>query len=250
MLRSPLLWTLLLVAACSSPRTNDAARDPLPARWNSLEPIAFEELLATLDDRVEPKRWRPTPAARGTLAAALQRMDTLSVRAALLLSRDPDPAAAAVILGRLESRDEGPERHSDSGDVVAAASLARRSPDQRPPDLVPRLRDLAVGSVPHPDLEVRVECAGAALALGDDAVIPFLLQVLRIDTWVGQDDPRDFVPSHTTTWARSRAAEALSRRAGVPVTYHPDSSILDRERESARLEALLAEAGESPAPGD
>ena len=70
-------------------------------------------------------------------------------------------------------------------------------------------------------------------------LVPFLLQVLRIDTHAGRNDRRDFAVSPTTAWARGRAAEALSAHAGVPVTYRYDGSIAHREEEAARLEALL-----------
>jgi len=99
---------------------------------------------------------------------------------------------------------------------------------------------LAVGSRPHPDLEVRVECAATALFAGFEQVIPFLLQVLRIDTFAGRSDQRDFAVSSTTAWARGRAAEALSAYAGVPLTYRPDGPIAHREEEAAKLEARLA----------
>ena len=144
---------------------------------------------------------------------------------------------------RLEKRELGPTRGSDGGDVVAAAALAT-FPDAT--TWLDRLRPLAVGRSAHPDLEVRVECAATVLALGDDAPIPFLLQVLRIDTYAGQADERDFGVSDTTAWARGRAAEALSQRAGVPVAYQPDGSVLDREQEAQRLERLLRPAADEP----
>ena len=98
---------------------------------------------------------------------------------------------------------------------------------------------LAVGARPHPDLEVRVECAATALSAGFKEVVPFLLQVLRIDTFAGQRDQRDFAVSPTTAWARGRAAEALSAYAGVPLTYRFDGPIAHREEAAAQLEALL-----------
>ena len=38
----------------------------------------------------------------------------------------------------------------------------------------------------------------------------------------------------------TRAARALSLRAGVPTTYHADAPLADREREAERLAELLA----------
>ncbi|MCI0572489.1 MAG: hypothetical protein L0Y66_17175, partial [Myxococcaceae bacterium] len=84
-----------------------------------------------------------------------------------------------------------------------------------------------------------VECACGALAVGRDEPIPFLLQVLRIDTWAGREDERDFIASTTTAWARDRAARALSERAGLPLRYHPDAPIPQREREAQRLARAL-----------
>jgi hypothetical protein len=78
-------------------------------------------------------------------------------------------------------------------------------------------------------------------------VIPFLLQVLRIDTYAGLADARDFAVSPTTAWARGRAAEALSAYARVPLTYRFDGSIAHREQEAARLEALLLGQASPPA---
>ena len=110
-----------------------------------------------------------------------------------------------------------------------------------------RCLGLLAGALPHPDLEVRVECAATALHAGFGEVIPFLLQVLRINTSAGEADRRDFAVSPTTAWARGRAAEALSAAAGVPLTYRVDGSIAHREEEAAKLEQLLQPPGSPPA---
>ena len=96
-----------------------------------------------------------------------------------------------------------------------------------------------MGEHPHPDLEVRTECAAAALELGRRGGVPYLLQVLRIGTWAGRSDVWEIQPGQNTAWARSRAAEALSRAAGVPCSFSTDASIADREREAAALAELL-----------
>ena len=235
--RSSLSFGLLLALApaCAAPQEEARpALHPLPEGWLDVEPLAFERLLEEELAPNDPLLWNP--AALEELAAALERQDQGSVRAALLLSRSRHESAARTILARLEERIVGPERQSDAGDVVAAAALARILG----PGMFPRRIDaLAYGRRAHPDLEVRVECACTALALGSDASIPFLLQVLRIDTWAGEHDERDFESSPNTAWARGRAAEALSLRAGIPVAYRTDASIADRERETDRLQRIL-----------
>jgi hypothetical protein len=241
--RRALALALLLVplAACLFGRRPDEPRTPLPAGWDTLEPFAFEQLLADFFAPARPGQPAPTiyydRAAFGALTDALERMDAISVRAALLLAHSRHEKSGNRLMRRLGQREVGPERGSDAGDIVAAAALADFPGAAEL--YLEDLHKLAVGRRAHPDLEVRVECAAAALLLGDDAPVPFLLQVLRIDTFAGQSDARDFESGEHTAWARGRAAAALSRRAGVPVDYQPDGSILSREREAARLERLL-----------
>ena len=207
-----------------------------PADWESSAPSRFEEWL---EAELGPgARVQPSPAALADLRRALAGGDASAVRAAVVLGRTGSSQAAALLLARLEERVDTPTREADAGDVVAVAALLRLP---RAADLAQRLVDLGVGPRAHPDLEVRVECAGAALSLGRDEPIPFLLEVLRIDTWAGRADERDFMPSPTTAWARDRAARALSRRAGVPLRYHPDAPVQAREREARRLEQRLLE---------
>jgi len=233
--RRTLAPLVLLAPACVFGRDTDLPRMPLPVDWDTVEPRAFEELLAesfppggiVYFDR----------AGRLALVEALDRMDAVSVRAALLFAHSRHPKSAGRLLRRLQEREQSPDRGGDAGDIVAAAALPRF------PNAAELYRDelraLAVGRKAHPDLEVRVECAVSAMALGDDAPIPFLLQVLRIDTFAGRSGVRDFETDEHTAWARGRAAHALSLRAGVPVDYRTDGSIADREREAARLERLL-----------
>ncbi|HEX6883315.1 MAG TPA: hypothetical protein VF530_08030 [Planctomycetota bacterium] len=254
----PLVLLLAALPACRSRPVDEEAlslvlpRAPelvLPPAWRTLPLAGFEDwLLAALPEAVA------TPLHKTSLrelARALEEVSTpapgggqdpLAVRAALILGRSLHPASAAVLIRRLERRALGPERWSDAGDCVAAAALARFPNPQR---YAQRLVPLAVGTRPHPDLEVRVECAATALHAGYTGVVPFLLQVLRIDTHAGRSDRRDFAVSPTTAWARGRAAEALSAHAGVPVTYRFDGSIGHREEEAARLEALLLPRGPS-----
>lgn len=215
----------------------------LPPDWRSTSPAAFEAwvLAALPEERATPidkadLRELQKALDEGVTVLEGERRDPLAVRAAVILGRSRYPSSAAILIRRLEKRVLGPERHSDCGDAVAAAALAR-FPDPR--RYAQRLVPLAAGSSPHRDLEVRVECAATALAAGFEQGIPFLLQVLRIDTYAGLEDVRDFAVSPTTAWARGRAAEALSAHAGVPLTYRFDGSIAHREQEAARLAALL-----------
>jgi hypothetical protein len=249
-MRSALLGAVLLAlcTACQRSREPDlpglerGLPDPPyaphwvpPADWDTMPVYDFEAMVG----RELPEDVL-TPIPRPELdevVAALDRMDHVSVRAAVILARARTELAGRHLLARLQKREVGPERHSDAADVLGAAALARFPHPER----YWRLVRLVEAPNPHPDLEVRVECAVSALRMGIDRVIPFLLQVLRIGTWEGQADELDFEPTDTTAWARGRAAEALSHRAGVPVTYQTDAPIAAREREARRLADLLAD---------
>ncbi|MEM7310528.1 MAG: hypothetical protein AAF682_27885 [Planctomycetota bacterium] len=267
-MRLQLLLVPLLLSSCTLFESEvEEPRTWLPEDWNTLEPYAFEGLLersfpvadpAVVEARAAATELPPDHhplAGTGTgivrfnrvgydaLESALDGMDVTSVRAALLLAHSRHRGSGERLVRRLEQREVGPTRGADSGDVIAAAAMAGFPEAERWRE---RLVELAVGGDPHPDLEVRVECACTVLALGDDGPIEFLLQVLRIDTYAGATEERDFEPSIFTAWARGRAAVALSRRAGVPVTYQPDGSIADREREANRLEGLLRNETRQP----
>jgi len=257
-----LLAALALVACGAAPEIDEvalglalprAAELALPDDWRSSSPEAFATWVreAFPEDQATPIRkeyLRELQKALDDVSAPGpgESLDPVGVRAAVILGRSRYPACAALLIRRLEKRELGPERWSDAADCVAAAALARFPNPRR---YAQRLVPLAVGSRPHQDLEVRVECAATALHAGFVEVIPFLLEVLRIDTFAGKSDTRDFAVSPTTTWARSRAAEALSTYAAVPVTYRADGPIAHREEEAARLEALLlpvVEAARAP----
>lgn len=259
---APLLVLLALGACRGKPVQDDAGLAlglpraeelTLPPDWLSMPPATFETwvLSALPEDRVTPiekNALRELSKALDGVSTPLQegRQDPLAVRAAVILGRSRYPSSASILIRRLERRVLGPERWSDCGDTVAAAALARY-PDPR--RYAQRLVPLVLGSRPHFDLEVRVECAATALHAGFAEVVPFLLQVLRIDTYVGQKDQRDFAVSPTTAWARARAAEALSAYAGVPVTYRVDGPIAAREEEASKLEALLLPPPSPPPDG-
>ena len=195
------------------PAAPRAAPRALPARWDRVPAWDFEQLVAQLG--VGP--WEP--AARASLALALVPDDQRSVRAAVLLAHGEAPSAE-LLLRHLEAREAEPERGGDAAEVVAAAALARSADDgQRA-----RLVALARGPRPHPDLEVRVECAVVALGLGADEVAPFLVRVLRAGTPAERDDPGDWAPQTTLAWVKLRASAALARRAGIANPFNPDAS--------------------------
>lgn len=257
-------WLLALVlGACASapPPVQSGADTALPRgpvlvldrEWAELPPSEFERwvVAALPDDRMTPiekESLRELQRALDSVTTPLAggAHDPLAVRAAVILGRSRHPASASVLIRRLERRVLGPERFSDAGDCIAAAALARY-PDPR--RYAQRLVPLATGARPHQDLEVRVECAATALHAGFAQVVPFLLQVLRIDTYAGLRDERDFAVSPTTAWARGRAAEALSTYAGVPLTYRFDGSIEHREAEAERLARILVPPLAPPAEG-
>lgn len=187
---------------------------PLPERWDELPTWDFERLVEGL----ELGPW--SEGARLTLSLALLPDDEVSVRAAVLLAHGGRPSAG-VLLAHLERREPEALRHEDAAEVVAAAALGPFLDD---PDLARRVALLADGDRPHPDLEVRVECAAQVLARGDDSVLPFLLRVLHADTPAEREDPIDWAPQTTLAWSKGRAAEALSQRAGVPDRFDPDAS--------------------------
>ena len=248
LLRSLPACVALTLGACASSRAASVAPAPrsqvpaltapeavvLPSDWATCPPREFERMAFELlpADVARPL----SDASRAALAAALAPQDAASARASVLLARSLEPGAKEVLLARLEEREEGPDRESDAGDVVAAAGLGAFQLGE--PDL-DRLAALVAGERPHPDVEVRVEIARVALARGREVVIPFLLRVMREGTRSGLDQPIDWKRHETMAWAKSRAAEALAAHLGEPVTFDPDGSIEAQERELERLSARL-----------
>jgi hypothetical protein len=176
------------------------------------------------------------------LEDALDGADATAVRAAVLLARTQDAQAGEVLLKRLEKRVQVPpgKLEADAADVVAAAAFAQGAPAA---NAATRLASLGAGKRPHPDFAVRVECACSSVRLGRDEPIAYLLQVLRTGTTAGRTLSADERPGELA-WAQVRAAEALSARAGTDVRFLPEASVRDREKEAARLEALLPGAPE------
>jgi len=203
--------------------------------WSTIGHFAFEEAVAAWAPGPEPLRLGEEDLR--ALAQALDRQDESSVRAAVLLARSRAEEAEELLLVRLEKRRKAPSRELDAGDLVAAAALAATRSEGR----ARRLEALATGATPHPDLEVRVECACSALRLGRDGVIPFLLRALRAMTHDEKLAPPDWEPTQTMAWAKTRAAEALSERAGIQSGFRPDGSVAHQEEEARRLEELLGD---------
>lgn len=217
------------------PLESDPPTRPAPEGWRQAPPAKFERLVEEVRGWSGPWTW--SQEARASFGAALDSPGSPAVHAAVLLAHDTSQRSFEVILARLERRHVAETRELDAGDVVGAAAL-----ENLPfgPGQLQRLVALAEGPAPHPDLEVRVEIARSALFLGADEVIPFLIRVLRALTPAEREDPGDWPRITTLFWAKSRAAEALTARAGEQrVRFRPDSSWEEQSAEAERLEALL-----------
>ncbi len=203
-----------------------------PEAWATCDALSFE---AAVDELAAAGDLRWSRGARDEYAKALAQADLSSVRAAVLLALDPGGETTEVLLARLETRSRAGSRGRNGGDIVAATALEGRM-DAGGRE---RLHALVEGGGAHPDLEVRVECARTLLAVGDERAIPFLFRVLRVQTPDQHLDPPDWEPVTTLFWAKYRAAEVLSARAGVPVSFLPDASYADQAREASRLAEAL-----------
>jgi len=222
----------LVLAACTD--VSGAARPTgLPHDWSRAHSARFERIL---DEHLPlGTSTALAPADLAALREGLAAQPAIATRAALWLARAHHADASEVLLARLEERHAGAERAADVGDATAATAVGR-APLAR--DTLPRLRELAVGDAPHPDLEVRVECALAVLAAGDRSVVPLLLRVLRIDT---PSEAREgaLTDSPTTNWARGRVDVALTALAGKAYRDRTDAPYAEREAWADELEALL-----------
>jgi hypothetical protein len=208
----------------------------LDPAWDTMSLERFEAWVQAALPGLEPIAIaKPDRAA---LKRALAAMDLGSLRAAVILARSRDAQCYEILLSRLEERVVGPERASDAADVVAAAALGRL---RNVRDLGLRLEALVVGPTPHPDLEVRIECAAALLEYKRTRGIGFLLRVLRENTPLADPAKRDFEPTPHLAWPKSRAAAALSKFLGVPNGFRPDGSIAHQVEETQKLEALWRE---------
>lgn len=186
--------------------------------WDASTRLAFEQEVLSLQAGTAPS-W--DEAALEALGQALDEPGPRATRAAVLLAHDISAAASERLLARLEQRHKAPSRGLDAGDIVAAAGLGRRALDA---SQVQRLLALVQPGEPHPDLEVRVECAASALASGGDEAAPFLVRVLRTETPAQAQDPRDWERVTTLAWAKGRAAEALAAHTGLQHGFRADGS--------------------------
>lgn len=219
-----------LVPLASVSRQN-STQDPLPTGWDTCGPRRFETLLAEWEAGNERVL---SSASKARLRRTLEDRDALSVRAVLLLKNAEGGHLERI--RHLEQRVPATSRALDASDVVAAASLTRERRDEIPR----RLAILALPGSPHPDLEVRAECARAALLSGRTEVVRFLLQVLRAGTRDEALDPPDWERVQTLAWVKSRTAEVLSWRAGEAVEFRPDGSFEHQEMAARRFAELLA----------
>tara|TARA_R110002096_G_scaffold11766_7_gene42998 strand:- start:21286 stop:22029 length:744 start_codon:yes stop_codon:yes gene_type:complete len=235
------LVLFVLVASCA-PESNSSsgkAHVPatvtartLPSRWDTATRREFEDVALRLTAR-KPE-W--TAADLEELDAALAGQDERAARASVLLAHDPRPACSQVMLAHLELRRDAPGRPWDAAAIVCADALEHRT---LAGDQVERLAALAAGPAPHPDLEVRIACASAALAHGDRSVAPFLIRVLRAETPAQAEDPPDWERVTTLFWAKRHASGALSEALGTPLTFRPDGSWEHQMNEAAAYEAAM-----------
>ena len=251
------LLLLASLAACGStakvlapevPATAEAHQDqdqsvrrPLSKAWDTSSRLVFEERVRELQSGPAPE-WEQ--AALEAMTLALNEPGPRATRAAVLLSYGTSAAAAQALLARLEQRHKAPSRALDAGDIVAAAALGRRSLSEAQ---VQRLLDLVQPGDPHPDLEVRVECAASALLAGAGEAAPFLLRVLRTETPAQAQDPRDWERVTTLAWAKGRASRALAQHTGLKHGFRPDGSWA-HQMQSANLYAGALDLPEFAGP--
>ncbi|MEZ5976670.1 MAG: hypothetical protein R3F34_00395 [Planctomycetota bacterium] len=221
-------------AACSDASGRAPHARSLPDGWRSAHSSRFE---AMLDDAMPLGTTTDlSPSELDELRETLGENPGLATRAALLLARSLDPDAYELLLERVEERQAGPAREDDAGDCTAVAALARHPLAK---DTVERLLALAVGDDPHPDVEVRAECAIAALANGRTEGAPLLVRIMRIDT---PSEAREgpLTDSPNTAWVRGRADEALCRHLGIePYVDRTDAPFAEREAWADELERRL-----------
>ncbi len=188
-------------------------------RWDLPKVILWDKASHTLLTQVLLK---PGQTPREAQAA---------VRAALLLSRDHSPPSQASLLTRLERRMLPEERGRQAVDVVCAAALSKF--DGLDAGAMGSLQRLVGGSIPHPDLDVRVECARAYLAhipcdpqgkppLRARNCLRFLIKVLRSETPAQASDPITWPRIRTVAWPKGRAAQEIERWHPSEIRFQPD----------------------------
>jgi hypothetical protein len=258
----PLVLLLLLGCRSSAPAALDvpapppaaqpsappaAAQQPapptaqeLPQGWASVPLERFGALLEQLFPAGE--RRTLVPSAFEELSSALRGDDPIALRALELLARCSDPLAGEILLQRLERRAASAGEPGAAIDIAAAAA-AKNFPEAR--NAAGRLEALATGRRPHPELEVRVECAASALRLGRARVAAFLIAVLKHGTRIAVASS-GWKPIPEMGFCQRRAAEALCERAGRPCRFRPLQPLDEREADIRALETQLAPRGNPP----
>jgi hypothetical protein len=212
----------------------------LPSGWQAGTAREFAENL-TLWDLPRRLLWGQSAHAKLTDVLLAPSQDAMqvqqSVRAALLLARDDSAPSQTSLLIRLERRLAPAERGRHAVDVVCANALGRY--DELDSKTLTSLQKLATGHVPHPDLDVRVECALAYLShvpQAEDGPTPlkardslrFLIKVLRAETPAEASDPPTWPRVRTVAWPKGRAVQELTRWFTTEIPFRPDGPWRDQ----------------------
>lgn len=215
----------LLLVACHA-----TAHSALRPDWASQHPQAFAAWV------LEQESLALSPEEMVQLLESAGGRDEASVRAVVLLARDPNPAITERLLQLIERRQVAPERGQEGAEITAAAALGNRPLTQAQHQ---RLERLALPGDPHPTLDLRVECALAVLQQGGARVAPFLIRVLRARTPAEAQDPPDWDRIDTLAWPKHRAAQGLASFLGTEDRFRPDGSWQHQMDEAQRLRDLL-----------
>jgi len=234
----------LLILACAgpgqpSPPGVDYLKAP-PSNWASMHSTEFAAFVRGLEQPL----WDST--ARPNLLEASLGFGERALRATLLCAhegaRDEAPSISEHFLASLERRQAPPSRGEGGNQITQAAALVMRP---LTPEQSVRLMALVIGSDPHPDLAVRVECACTLLTRKETRVAPFLIRVLRARTPAEKTDPPDWPRIDTLAWVKHRASRSLAEHLGVPDAFRPDGSWQHQIDEALKYERLLMEMVET-----
>jgi hypothetical protein len=234
-------------AAVAPIRTEPAPPLAIASDWRTISRARFEAELARAVPIDERRAIAPVELAELGRALEVSFAGEIATRAALILARSRDAAAAEVLLEALERRSNAED---DAALLVAAWSAGRTPPKQAGA----RLAGLVHGQRPHPRFLVRLECAAAAIEIGQTSVLPWLLDVLRLGVTKpapsvsgASDSPDSPVSTEAHAIAAAELAHAQRRAAGLLARvldeaprYVPSASVADRAAEVARIEAALA----------
>ena len=199
--------------------------------WERMDSSEFATFVRGLQD----PEW--DPATQQALLEASKGFGETALRSTLLLARTTSPTISEHFLQHLEERTAPPSRGEGGNQITQAAALLLR-PTPLSPDQKERLLALAIGPAPHPNLAVRVECAGTLLALDEARTVPFLIRVLRARTPAERDDPPDWPRIDTLAWVKHRSSRALAEHFEVPDVFRPDGSWQHQMDEAEAYEKL------------